>query len=278
MSRVKIKAKLYSGSRRPPRAWQRYAAIGAVVVFCLGGSVLLWRNGWPQRQAQAAGNALLAATGRLGFSLQSVTIEGRERTKKAELLQALQTERGKPTLGLDQKQMAARLQQLPWLASATLERRLPDALHVRVTERQPLALWQHQNHVQVIDRDGTPISGANTKEFAGLPLVVGAGAPERAYELLAILADFPTVQKVTRAAICVGARRWDLQLEPGVIVRLPEGREAEGLQKLTTLINDPQILSRAVQAVDLRLPDRMTIERPPGTAAATKTAKGGLKR
>lgn len=277
MSRVKIKAKLYSGSRRP-RQWQRQAALAAIAVLCLGSGVLLWRNGWPQRQAQAAGNGLLAATGRLGFSLQSVTIEGRDRIGKAELMQALQTERGAPTLAIDQKQMAARLQQLPWLASATLERRLPDSLHVRITERRPLALWQHQNQVQVIDRDGTPISGANVKEFSALPVVVGAGAPERAYDLLAVLADFPSVQKVLRAAICVGARRWDLQLEPGVIVRLAEGREAEGLQKLATLINDPQILSRTVQAVDLRLPDRMTIERPPGTAAATKTAKGGLKR
>lgn len=277
MSRVKIKAKLYSGSRRP-RAWQRYAAIGAVAVFCFGSGALLWRNGWPQRQAQAAGNAFLAATGRLGFSLQSVTIEGRERIGKTELLQALQTDRGMPTLSLAPQQMAARLQQLPWLASATLERRFPDALHVRVTERQPLALWQHQNQVRVIDREGVPIDGASTKEFANLPVVVGTGAPERAYELLAVLADHPAIQKVTRAAICVGARRWDLQLEPGVIVRLAEGREAEGLQKLATLINDPQILSRAVQAIDLRLPDRMTIERPPGTAAAAKTAKGALKR
>lgn len=117
MSRVKIKAKLYSGSRRPPRAWQRYAAIGAVVVFCLGGSVLLWRNGWPQRQAQAAGNALLAATGRLGFSLQSVTIEGRERTNKAELLPESYCGPNVASRrwGSTRKQMAARLQQLPSL-------------------------------------------------------------------------------------------------------------------------------------------------------------------
>lgn len=277
MSRVKIKAKLYSGSRRP-RQWQRHAAIAAVAVLCLGSGALLWRSGWPQRQAQAMGQSLITATARLGFSLQSVTIEGRERTNRADLLQALQTERGMPTLALDQKQMAARLQQLPWVASATLERRLPNALHVHIAERQPLALWQHQNQVRLIDRDGVPVDGVNIKDFATLPVVVGNGAPERAYDLLAVLADYPAIQKVTRAAICVGARRWDLQLEPGVIVRLPEGREAEGLQKLATLINDPQILSRAVQAVDLRLPDRMIIERPPGAAAAAKTAKGGLKR
>jgi len=82
---------------------------------------------------------------------------------------------------------------------------------------------------------------------------------------------------VLRAAICVGERRWDLQLEPGVMVRLPEGKEAFGLRKLSTLIADPQILSREVQSIDLRLPDRMTIERPISSIANTKTAKTVLK-
>ncbi len=282
MSRVK-KAKLYSGNGssrgRGLKPWQRPALIALAASAAAVGMIALWESGWMQRQAQRAGNGALAATASLGFSLQSVTIEGREHTGKDELLTALQVERGMPVLALDRHVMASKLQQLPWLASATIERQLPDTLLVRITERQPLARWQYQNQLRVVDREGAPIAGANVKDFADLPLIVGAGAGERAYELLAALADYPAIQKVMRAAICVGERRWDLQLEPGVMVRMPEGKESEALKKLSTLLTDPQILSREVQAVDLRLPDRMIIERPPSSIpATTKTAKGGLKR
>lgn len=282
MPRIKS-AKLYSGDGKsrsrgaPP--WQRPALIALAASIVVGGSILLVQSGWAQRQAQRAGNGILALTADLGFSLQSVTIEGREHIGKDELLTALQVERGMPVLALDRHVMAGRLQQMAWLANATIERQLPDTLLVRITERQPLARWQYQNQLRVVDREGAPIAGANVKDFAELPLIVGAGAGERAYELLAALTDYPAIQKVMRAAICVGERRWDLQLEPGVMVRLPEGKEVEALKKLSTLLNDPQILSREVQAVDLRLPDRMIIERPPSSIpATTKTAKGGLKR
>lgn len=282
MSRVK-NAKLYSGDgksrSRGAQPWQRPALIALAASIVIGGGILLVQSGWAQRQAQRVGNSMLALTADLGFSLQSVTIEGRDHIGKDELLTALQVERGMPVLALDRHVMATRLQQMPWLANATIERQLPGTLLVRITERQPLARWQYQNQLRVVDREGAPITGASIKDFADLPLIVGAGAGERAYELLAALADYPAIQKVMRAAICVGERRWDLQLEPGVMVRLPEGKEVEALKKLSTLLNDPQILSREVQAVDLRLPDRMIIERPPSSIpATTKTAKGGLKR
>ena len=116
------------------------------------------------------------------------------------------------------------------------------------------------------------------KDFAALPLVVGAGAGERAYALLAALAEYPNIRKIMQAAVCVGERRWDLQLEPGVTVQLPEGKEAEGLRKLNNLLAESQILSRTVQSVDLRLPDRIAIEKISDDKPATKTAKSSKRR
>jgi cell division protein FtsQ len=282
MPRVKVNAKLYStggritggGSALP---WQRPLLIAGCVFALIIGSIVLWHNGWPQRQAQNLSETLLATTGDLGFNLQDVEIEGRDHIDKEDLLEALQVERGMPTLALDRHIMLARLQKMPWLAEATIERRFPSSLLVKLTERQPLARWQYQNQVQVVDREGQPITSAAVKDFSDLPLIVGAGGAERAYDLLTALEQHPDVKKVLRAAICVGERRWDLQLEPGVMVRLPEGKEAFGLRKLSTLIADPQILSREVQSIDLRLPDRMTIERPISSIANTKTAKTVLK-
>ncbi len=277
MPRVKPNSRYYSTNKRrdnPPL--RRAVTLGLAGCVLFGGIVLLWNNGWPQRQAQRAVDALLGLTAYAGLSLQEVNIEGRDHISKDDLLGALQVARGMPILAFDRHAMMERLQALPWLSDAVIERRWPDTLIVRLIEREPLARWQYQGHVQVIDRDGVVIRTASAKEFADLPLIVGAGGAERAYELLALLAPYPQIHKVLRAAICIGERRWDLQLEPGVTIRLPEDREADGLRRLVTLLNDPQILTREVQAVDLRFPDRLIVERPPGSGA-TKTASGATK-
>ena len=277
MPRVKAGEKGYGGKRRGKTTLRRNALITLGVFLLSVGLVAVWNSGWPQRQMTRAGNAVLALTASAGFSLQDVAIEGRDHTTREELLTALQVKRGMPTLALDRQEMAARLQQLPWLAGASIERHLPGTLYVRLTERTPLARWQFRNQVQLIDGAGKVIGGAEIKAFAHLPLVVGAGAQDRAAALLRELAAYPQVQQAMRAAVCVGERRWDLQLEPGVTVRLPEGKESYGLRRLNNLLNGPEILSREVQAVDLRFPDRVIIERPQGGAEA-KTAKGVLKR
>ena len=88
---------------------------------------------------------------------------------------------------------------------------------------------------------------------------------------------YPAIQQALRAAIYVGERRWDLLIEPGVTVKLPEGKETAGLKRLDKLMQEQQILTRDVQTVDLRFPDRLIIERPVSTPAS-KSAKNTLKR
>ena len=40
------------------------------------------------------------------------------------------------------------------MRSAAIERRLPGTLFVRLVERHPLAVWQHDGKQELIDRDG----------------------------------------------------------------------------------------------------------------------------
>lgn len=277
MSRIKAKRKSGAVLRKTSSYPVRAIAIGLAAVVMLGSGWLLWANGWPQRQAERAGNAVLALTAQAGFSLEQVNITGRQHIDRDALLETLQVERGMPILALDKTDMIARLQTIPWLADATIERQLPNTLLVRLTEREPLALWQFRNQITVIDRQGAVIHAVPASDFATLPLVVGAGAAEEAATLLQNLQDYPQIRQVLRAATRIGERRWDLLLEPGVTVRLPDENETIGLRRLATLLHDPQILNREVQTVDLRFPDRMVLERSPGSTPATKTASGNRK-
>ena len=73
------------------------------------------------------------------------------------------------------------------------------------------------------------------------------------------------------AAVRVGDRRWNLHMQNGVDVLLPEGHEAVALQRLATLQEGHDLLGRPLQVIDLRLPDRLVVRPQP-------PAPGGMQR
>jgi cell division protein FtsQ len=78
-----------------------------------------------------------------------------------------------------------------------------------------------------------------------------------------------------RAAVLVAGRRWDLHLEEGVTVKLPEKGIRQALAQLVKLDAEHGLLSRDVTVVDLRLPDRVTVRLPEGRSLEDVTSDGG---
>ncbi len=155
-----------------------------------------------------------------------------------------------------------------WVQSAEIARRLPDVIYVRVTEREPLALWQHNNRIVLIDLDGHTIQHSDLESFASFPLVVGEGAPVVAGELIDLLRAYPAVAQATEAAIRVSDRRWNLRLHSGIDVRLPEEKLAVALDRLEEYQREHDLFDRDVVAVDLRVPDRLIVRVSPGANLA----------
>jgi cell division protein FtsQ len=65
---------------------------------------------------------------------------------------------------------------------------------------------------------------------------------------------------VTKAAFFVGERRWNLRLKDGLDIRLPENDVGNALATLSKLDRDDKLFSRDIVAVDMRLPDRFTVQ------------------
>lgn len=70
------------------------------------------------------------------------------------------------------------LRRSPWIESATVTRRFPDAVLVRVRERVPFARWQGPGgRIVTLAEDGRALPGARGVE--GLPLLTGWGPDRR---------------------------------------------------------------------------------------------------
>ena len=108
--------------------------------------------------------------------------------------------------------------------------------------------------------------------FAHLPLVVGSGAATRAREFLALLDAHPEIREQVRASVLVAERRWNLKLKNGLDVRLPEADVPRALDTLAELDRDRHLISRDITAIDLRLPDRVSVHLSDEAAQAREDA------
>jgi len=101
---------------------------------------------------------------------------------------------------------------------------------------------------------------------------LGRGAERQAKDFLGILDRYPDIRAALRASVLVADRRWNLRLANGIDVRLPENDVEGALDRLVALDRDKKLLSRDIVAVDLRLPDRVTVRLSDAAAQAREDA------
>jgi cell division protein FtsQ len=249
------------------------AALGLAGLAVIAGGVVAWRAAEPGRALAGWQEEVLDLTAAWGLAVEEITVEGRRHATAPSLLAASGLSRGAPILGVSVEEVRNRLEAMPWVEHATVQRRLPQHIHIVVKEREPFALWQRQGRFALIDRAGRVIVENDVAPFAGLPLVVGLGAEQVAAPLLDEIARFPEVKLRVTAAVRVAERRWNLRLASGADVLLPEGAEAAAIERLSALHRDAGLLDRSLVAIDMRLPDRLVLrpapapEQPPSPGA-----------
>lgn len=223
-----------------------------------------------------------AAANSIGFRITSVAISGRKQLTQDEVLAVGGVNGRSSLLFLDAASARDRLKADPWISDATVQKFYPGRLQIDITERSPFALWQENGRVSVIASDGTVLEPYVARRFVSLPLVVGKGAETRARDFLSLLAQYPQVRTQVKAIVFVGERRWNLRLADGIDVRLPEFEVEKALAMLSKMDKDTGLFSRDITAIDMRLPDRLTVRLSEDAAKARnellkdkKTKKAG---
>ena len=239
----------------------RRAGLAATLMLLLASAGFgIVRGGHLEELSNALGDSRNALANSAGFRITSVTINGRKQLSQDEVLASGGVNGRSSLLFLDASAVRERLKADPWISEATVQKLYPGALQINIVERTAFALWQEEGRLSVIAEDGAVLEPYVTRRFLGLPLVVGKGAETRARDFLALLAQYPQVQSATKAVVFVGQRRWNLRLKDGLDVRLPESDVGKALAELSRLDKEDHLFSRDIVAVDMRLPDRLTVQ------------------
>lgn len=210
-----------------------------------------------------------------GFGIAQLHLAGNERTSPSDIVKALELKPGESIFAVDLQTARARLMQLPWVSDAEVTRRYPDDIEVRVIERIPYARWQRADGLYIVEHDGRPITRERADKFIRLPLLIGPGAPKAAEPFINAVAEHHAIAVRVQGYQYVAGRRWNLLLDDGVIVKLPELGWQKQLQILDHLIVDKGVLEADIREIDLRHPTYYFFTRRNGAEQKEKKSETG---
>jgi cell division protein FtsQ len=211
----------------------------------------LFIGGYVGRAVHRSSETFSALIDDAGFGISQVHLAGNRRVPPESILAALGFEPGQSIFEADIHAARSRLERLDWVAAADVKRRYPDDISVHVIEKLPFALWQSAAGLYVVERNGRVITAKGVAEFRKLPLLLGEGG-SNASEIVDEVSQRRAVWARVKAYQRVSQRRWNLILDDGVLVKLPESGWHSELDTLEHLIIDKGILERDVSEIDLR--------------------------
>ena len=220
------------------------------------------------RLPQLAGIALGEGVGGAGFTLKRVEITGAHRVSRLAIYNVAFDQDSMAMPLVDLSETRARLMRFGWIREARVSRRLPDTLVVDIVERQPVAIWQNNRQLSLIDSDGVVLEPVRVDRMPNLPLVIGPEANRHIAGLGLLMQAAPRLRPQIAGASWVGARRWDIRFQSGELLTLPEGDEAarRAITRFAMMDQQDPLLGRGFARIDMRDPRRtyVRISREPG--------------
>lgn len=259
---TRLLARLASGDYTPPPF---SASMATAALLALSGAYGAYVGGQMPAFVQAV-------TARSGFAVDQVRVTGHHETSEIDILGQLELDGWTSLVGFDADQARERISELPWVKTASVRKVYPDTLEVRIDERQPFAIWQHGSQLTIVERDGDVIAPFASGRHAVLPLVIGYGAAADAATFVDKIKQLPALASRVKGYIRVAERRWDLRLENGITLKLPENGQDEALAEVLRLDREGGLLSRDITAVDMRLTDRVVVQLTPDAALRREAA------
>lgn len=201
------------------------------------------------------------------FMVNLLAVEGASREIEDDIREIFPHDLPSSSFDIDLEEVREMIVGLPAVADANVRIRQGGVMVAEVSERVPVAIWRSRDGLGLLDAEGVLIGEIDTRAArADLPVVAGEGADRVVPEALALFMAGKPLGHRLRGLVRVGERRWDVVLDGGQRILLPEAGPVRALERVIVLDDVQDMLSRDLVAVDMRLAARPTIRM--NTAAA----------
>lgn len=218
------------------------------------------------------------AAGRAGFEVKRVEVTGIDKMDRLTVYAIALDQHSMAMPLVDLEKVRAQLMTYGWIADARVSRRMPDTLLVDIVERKPVAVWQNNQELSLIDGDGVVLEQIAANAVPDLPMLIGPDANRQTGRLATLIDAAPALRPTITGASWIGHRRWDIRFRSGETLALPEGDEAaaKALVTFARMEGVERLLGRGFTRFDMRDPTRFVVRVPEGVrkaAAAAAAAK-----
>lgn len=187
----------------------------------------------------------------LGLKVDHMYISGVENTDVTNLRNAIEIKKGQPIFSVSTQTIREQVESLPWVRLAQVQRILPNKINVKIIEHKAIATIKFNDERWALNSKGDLIDIVGDN-FNHLLELSGVNAKENAASLFSLFTNWTDLLFLAKQAEFVGSRRWNLYLDNGILVMLPEENVRYALKVLQVLNNQQRILSKNKIKIDLR--------------------------
>ena len=253
--------KIYAPVLWPYRLIGNLLLIGMVWLITFG--VITIRHNLVSKHIDSLLTEFYSKTASVGWGLDDVTLEGRNKTSKEDVLRVVDLHRGDNILEINLAAICDKVKTLPWVKDASVSRSyFPNVIHISIQEKKVKSIWQYKNEFYPIDEDGKIIETEYVLQ-KNILQIVGEEAPEHINDLLKIIEKDAELFSRVKVANFVSKRRWNLIFDDvlnGITVKLPEEDVDTAWKKLVKLDKTRGILKRKLTFIDLRLKNKVIVK------------------
>ena len=157
------------------------------------------------------------------------------------------------SLDIDVEVLRLKVELIDLVESASVRLTSNGLLEVDVNIRKPVVIQRLGTRLMLIDERGIKVDEVLSRsQRLDLPLLVGKGAEKCVDEALNLLLEIKDLLSRVRGLVRVGERRWDVILNRGQVILLPEKNPLNAMRKIMSLQEGQKILDRNISYLDFR--------------------------
>ena len=237
--------------------------LGLAILIAIPVGMTFWTGGRIFEIQQHIVNRIDKTVRSAGFEVASIEIVGVENqsAKVGPILDSTGIGIGDNMFVADPYEIQNKIESTGLVTTVDIYRLWPNRIVILVDrEVVPVALFLEGRQWKVVGSNGKVLENEEPHSYSNLMKIEGKGAVKAIPKLVSSLQDFPEIRRRLASASRISNRRWDIQLEPGVSVKLPSDRELEtALQRLNDIDQRHGLSKRSVDKIDLRVKNHLVM-------------------
>ncbi len=192
------------------------------------------------------------------FKINDIEITNTRIIKESEIFEKLNYLYNKNIFTINKQDIENPISELDFLERIEVKKKYPNKIIIKIYETEPVAILIKNENKYYLDSSANLIIFKENLGFSDLPNIFGDGGENHFINFLTQLKNnnFPNQKIKSYYYYKIG--RWDLQLLNDKVIKFPDSKIVEAIQKSVELLNREDFKNYNI--IDLRIHDKIIVE------------------